>query len=97
MSREKLTDEQRFQAVVEFLQGKASAEDICRRYGISQAYLYALRDRALEAIMKEMSGQNRNGQDKQLQLQIEDLKRIIAEQAICIDAFKKTMRSNPGR
>ena len=50
MPKSKLTDDRKYQAVLDVLQGNGSLTEICNRYSISQTYLYKLRDRALSAV-----------------------------------------------
>ena len=58
MSKNRLSEENKMQAVMDLLSGKGSHSEVCARYGISQAYLYVLRDKALEGI-KEALGLTR--------------------------------------
>ena len=48
MPRKKLSDQDKYQAVMDLLSGRGTHAEICNRHGISQTYLYKLRDRVLE-------------------------------------------------
>jgi transposase len=88
-----LSDEQKLQAVLDLLQGHESHAAVCNRYGISQTYLYKLRDRAMQAIAESV----RNKKDRprtreeQLEAELAEAKQLVGDQAIFIQAFKKKL------
>jgi transposase-like protein len=89
--KRKLADEDKLQAVQDLLQGKDTIADICARYGISQTYLYKLRDRALEAMqtaLKNPANQHLT-KEKHLEHELSQAKQLIADQAIIISVLKK--------
>ena len=89
MPNRKLTDDQKYQAVMDLLQGKGSLTEICNLYGISQTYLYKLRDRALQAVSESV----KNKQDRprtleeRLKVELTKAKQLLGDQAIVIQAF----------
>lgn len=93
MPNSKLTDDRKYQAVLEVLQGNGSLTEICNRYSISQTYLYKLRDRALASVFEAV----KNKQDRQrtreqrLDKELMKAKQLIGDQAIAIQAFKKKL------
>lgn len=93
MPKKLLSDEQKLQAVLDLLQGHESHAAVCNRYGISQTYLYKLRDRAMQAIAESV----RNKKDRprtreeQLEAELAEAKQLVGDQAIFIQAFKKKL------
>jgi transposase-like protein len=87
----KLAAEDKIQAVQDLIQGKGTVAEICSRYGISQTYLYKLRDKALEGMQTAlMSPGNRPvSKEQQLQCELDQAKQLIADQAIIISVLKK--------
>jgi len=77
---------------MDLLQG-GSLSEICSRYGISQTYLYRLRDRALTAVAESVkSKQDRpRTREEQLDTELSKAKQLIGDQAIAIHAFKKKL------
>jgi len=93
MSKHTLTDEQKYQAVLDLLQGKESTSAICTRNQISQTYLYKLRDRALEAMAESVKNRQERPftREERLENDLSKAKLLIADQAIVIQAFKKKL------
>ena len=92
MPRRTLTNDQKYQAVMDLLQG-GSLSEICSRYGISQTYLYRLRDRALAAVAESVkTKQDRpRTREERLDTELSKAKQLIGDQAIAIQAFKKKL------
>jgi transposase-like protein len=91
----KFTDEQKYEIVLEMLSGKLSHGEICRKYGISAAYAYRLKDRALQ-VLREKVGRPPGGPDaatEHLQQRVEALEQLAGDQALVIRTLKK-MRSS---
>jgi len=84
----KLTEERKYQAVMDVLQGNGSLTDICNRYGVSQTYLYKLRDRALSAVSEAVKNKQNRPRTREERLDVK-AKQFIGDQAIAIQAFKK--------
>ena len=91
MSNRKLSDDQKYQAVMDLLQGNGNLSEICSRYGISQTYLYKLRDRAMAAVAESVKNkQDRpRTREERLDTELTKAKQLIGDQAIAIQAFKK--------
>lgn len=88
-----LTDDQKYQAVMDVLHGHGSVSEICTRYGISQTYLYKLRDRAVMAVaeaVKNKQDQPRTREER-LDAELAKAKQLIGDQAIVIQVFKKKL------
>jgi transposase-like protein len=92
MPKQTLSNDQKYQAVMDILQG-GSLSEICSRYGISQTYLYKLRDRALAAVAESVKNkQDRpRTREERLDTELSKAKQMIGDQAIAIQAFKKKL------
>jgi len=93
MPKRFLSDEQKLQAVLELLQGHESHAAICSRYGISQTYLYKLRDRAYQALAESVKNKKDRPKtrEEQLEAELAEAKQLVGDQAIAIQAFKKKL------
>ena len=91
MGKKRISAESKLQAVQDLLSGKGSHAEICTRYGISQTYLYRLRDKAFEAMQAAMSdGRKRDlSRERQLEEKLAEAKRFIGDQALVIEVLKK--------
>lgn len=91
MGKKRISTESKLQAVMDLLSGNGSYAEICTRYGISQTYLYKLRDKALEGIQVSMSaGRKRDmSREQQLASELDEAKRFIGDQALVIEVLKK--------
>lgn len=91
MPKKTLSDDAKYQAVMDLLEGRGSASEICTRYGISQTYLYKLRDKAVAAIQASLKvGFGRTSTaEGQLSHELEKAKQFIGDQALLIDLLKK--------
>jgi len=92
MPAKRLSEEDKVQAVLDLLQGKGSHAEICTRYGMSQTYLYKLRDQALEAVKAAVgNGGNRSlTREQQLEAELVKAKQFIGDQALVIEVLKKS-------
>jgi transposase-like protein len=93
MPKKILSEEQKLQAVLDLLQGHESHAAICNRYGISQTYLYKLRDRAMQAIAESVKNKKDRPKtrEEQLEAELAEAKQLVGDQAIFIQAFKKKL------
>ena len=75
------------------LQGGESHAAICNRYGISQTYLYKLRDRAYQALAESVKNKKDRPKTREEQLgaELAEAKQLVGDQAIFIQAFKKKL------
>jgi transposase-like protein len=88
-----LSDDQKYQAVMDLLQGDGAVSAICSRYGISQTYLYKLRDRATAAVAEAVKNKQQRPRTREEQLddELAKAKQLIGDQAIAIQLFKKKL------
>jgi transposase-like protein len=93
MAATHLTDEEKYHAVLELIQGKDTLSGICNRYHISQTYLYKLRDRAFEAMAEAVKNRQERPftHEERLEHDLVKAKQLVADQAIAIQAFKKKL------
>ena len=87
---ERFTFEQKEQIVIESFTATNIAE-LCRRHGVSVAQFHRWKERFLEGGRKGLGESSRGNE---YQKEIDDLKRLVGDQALAIDALKK---SRPGR
>ena len=93
MPKKFLSDEDKLQAVLDMLRGDQSQASICNRYGISQTYLYKLRDRAYQALAESVKNKmdRPRSREEQLESELAEAKQLVGDQAIAIQAFKKKL------
>jgi transposase-like protein len=94
MSNKRLSEADKYQAVMDLLTGKGTLGEICSRYGISQTYLYKLRDKAQEAIRQSVSGSGKGrkgnvSREERLESELAEAKQFIGDQALVIEVLKK--------
>ena len=88
----KFTDEQKLQIALEMLASKVSHAEVCRKYDISSAYAYKLKDRALD-ILRDSIGRPAGRPDattEKLCKKVADLEQLAGDQALAIRLLKKT-------
>lgn len=86
MSRSKHSPDEKLQAVMESLNGNTTQAEVCRRYGIFPMQLSKWKKQFLEEGEDALPHNSRGDEREE---EIENLKRIIGEQSLVIDAFKK--------
>ena len=91
MPRKKLSDQDKYQAVMDLLSGRGTHAEICNRHGISQTYLYKLRDRVLEAAQEAVKDKKQRpvSREETLKKELKQAKALIGDQALVIDVLKK--------
>ena len=82
---EKFTVEQKEQIVIESFTATNVAE-LCRRHGVSVAQFHRWKERFIEGGRKGLGESSRGNE---YQREIDDLKRLVGDQALVIDALKK--------
>ena len=85
---EKYTVEQKIEIVIESLSAINIAE-LCRRHGISVVQLNRWKEKFIDGGSRAL-GESSKGNT--YQKEIDDLKRLVGEQALVIDALKKVDR-----
>ena len=83
---EKFTVEQKEQIVIESFTSVNIAE-LCRRHGVSVVQFYRWKERFLEGGRK---GLGISSKGNEYQKEIDNLKRLVGDQALAIDTLKKS-------
>jgi transposase len=90
------TAEKRYQIVKEALSQKEPLVQIARRHQVSEALIYRWRDKFYEGGKAALAFDGRKGSQGEkaaLERQVEDLQRLIGEQAIEIRFLKRLSKS----
>lgn len=87
----KFTEEQKLEIALELMAGKLSLAEICRKHGISSAYAYRLKDRAIEVLRKGIAHppEKEDQELVQLRRRVTDLEELAGDQALVIRYLKK--------
>ena len=87
--KSKYSAEEKFQIVMESFAGNVTQAEICRRHGIYPVQLIKWKEQFIQGGKSALAqGRNSDSRDEE----IEDLKKIIRDQSLVIDAFKKRSR-----
>ena len=91
MAKKRLSEADKYRAVMDLLTGNGTLAEICSRYGISQTYLYKLRDKAQEAIKQSVGGSSKRSvsREERLEMELAKAKQFIGDQALVIEVLKK--------
>ena len=87
--KSKYSAEEKFQIVMESFADNVTQAEICRRHGIYPVQLSKWREQFIQG-GKSALAQRRNSDTRDDEIQ--DLKKIIGDQSLVIDAFKKRSR-----
>jgi transposase len=88
--------EKRYQIVKEALSQKEPIGQIARRHQVSEALIYRWRDKFFEGGKAALAFEGRNGSQGEkaaLERQVEELQKLIGEQAVEISFLKRLGRS----
>ena len=86
------TPEDKTRIVMESLTTNITVAELCRKYNLNPNVFYNWKQKFIEGGRMALSGSNKeNTINKNKEVEIECLKKIIGEQTIVIDAFKKTL------
>ena len=87
--KSKYSAEEKFQIIMESFAENATQAEICRRHGIYPVQMSKWREQFIQG-GKSALAQRRNSDTRDDEIQ--DLKKIIGDQSLVIDAFKKRSR-----
>ena len=87
------TLEDKTRIVMESLTTNITVAALCRKYNLNPNVFYNWKQKFKEGGRVALSGSNKDNINKDLETENERLKRIIGEQTIAIDAFKKTLET----
>jgi transposase len=87
------TPEDKTRIVMESLTTNITVAELCRKYNLNPNVFYNWKQKFIEGGKIALSGSSKDNINKDLETENERLKRIIGEQTIAIDAFKKTLET----
>lgn len=97
-SSRRWTPEDKTRIVMESLTTNITVAELCRKYNLNPNVFYNWKQKFIEGGKIALSsGSSKDNINKDLETENERLKRIIGEQTIAIDAFKKTLETGGGR
>ena len=92
-SSRRWTPEDKTRIVMESLTTNITVAELCRKYNLNPNVYYNWKQKFIEAGKMGLSGSGKGNINKNLETENERLKKIIGEQTIAIDAFKKTLET----
>ena len=89
------TPEDKTRIVMESLTTNITVAELCRKYNLNPNVFYNWKQKFIEGGRMALSGSSKDNMTnkKNKEVEIERLKKIIGEQTIAIDAFKKTLET----
>jgi transposase len=94
-TRKRHSSEENIQIVLDGLRGESSIAQLCRREGIAEGLYYAWSKEFLEAGKRRLAGDTAraatSGEVKDLRREAQELKAVVAEQALELRLLKKRM------
>lgn len=85
--------EDKARIVMESLTTNITVAELCRKYNLNPNVFYNWKQKFIEGGRMALSGSSKGNINKDLKTENERLKKIIGEQTIAIDAFKKTLET----
>ena len=99
-TRRQYSAEEKIRIVLEGLRGETSIAELCRKEGIAQSMYYGWSKEFLEAGKRRLAGDTARAattdEVKQLRREAQDLKEVVAEQALELRLLKKSMIGDGG-
>ena len=100
VTRKHYSSEEKIRIVLDGLRGETSISELCRREGIAEGLYYAWSKEFLEAGKRRLAGDTAraatSGEVKELRRQAQELKAVVAEQALELRLLKKSMIADGG-
>ena len=99
-TRRQFSAEEKIRIVLDGLRGEATIAELCRREGIAESLYYSWSKEFLEAGNRRLAGDTERaantGDVKNLRREAQELKEVVAEQALEIRLLKKSMIADGG-
>ena len=99
-TRKQYLAEEKIRIVLDGLRGETSIAELCRREGIAESMYYSWSKEFLEAGKRRLAGDTARAattdEVKQLRREAQDLKEVVAEQALELRLLKKSMIADGG-
>jgi len=89
MNRKKWSKEEKVTIVLELVRGEESVASICTRHGVSATQAYRWREQFLDGGRAAMADKRRRGSLEPLADENRQLKELVGQQALVIEAQKK--------
>jgi transposase len=93
VTRKQYSAEEKIRIVLDGLRGEATIAELCRREGIAESLYYSWSKEFLEAGKRRLAGDTERaantGDVKNLRREAQELKEVVAEQALEIRLLKK--------
>ena len=100
VTRKRHSAEEKIRIVLDGLRGEFSIAELCRREGIAESLYYAWSKEFLEAGKRRLAGDTSraatSGEVKDLRHEAQELKAVVAEQALELRLLKKSMIADGG-
>jgi transposase len=100
VTRKRHSAEEKIRIVLDGLRGESSIAELCRREGIAESLYYAWSKEFLEAGKRRLAGDTARaatgGEVKDLRCEAQELKAVVAEQALELRLLKKSMIADGG-
>src|SRR3954464_9283223 len=94
-TRRHFSAEEKIRVVLEGLRGEYSIAELCRREGIAESLYYSWSKEFLEAGKRRLAGDTARAatsdEVKDLRREAQELKEVVAEQALALRLLKKSM------
>src|SRR5262244_120363 len=99
-TRKQYSAEEKIRIVLDGLRGETSIAELCRREGIAESMYYSWSKEFLEAGKRRLAGDTARAattdEVKHLRREAQDLKEVVAEQALELRLLKKSMIGDGG-
>ena len=99
-TRKQYSAEEKIRVVLDGLRGESSIAELCRREGIAEGLYYSWSKEFLEAGKRRLAGDTAraatSGEVKDLRREAQQLKAVVAEQALELRLLKKSMIADGG-
>ena len=99
-TRKQYSAEEKIRIVLDGLRGDATIAELCRREGIAESLYYSWSKEFLEAGKRSLAGDTSRAptstEVQDLRRQSEELKEVVAEQALELRLLKKSMTGDGG-
>jgi len=99
-TRRRHSAEEKIRIVLDGLRGESSIAELCRREGIAESLYYAWSKESLEAGKRRLAGDTARAatsrEVKDLRREAQELKAVVAEQALELRLLKKSMIADGG-
>ncbi len=99
-TRKQYSAEEKIRIVLDGLRGEVTIAELCRREGIGEGLYYSWSKEFLEAGKRRLAGDTAraatSSEVKDLKRQAQELKEVVAEQALELRLLKKSMTGDGG-